>query len=151
MAGLGDLMTKVYPGRSPEDRAMLLAQAHWAAAVPPTVARNAMPVRLQHGILTIHTVNAAWANTLQFEAESLLAKLQLRCRGTVLRRLDFRVGRIPQMPPQLAPAPEPFEVTPAELLPEDVAQALAQIHDDDVRAAVARAIATGLGRARPKS
>lgn len=151
MSGLGDLMARVYPSKSPEDRAMLLAQAHWGQAVPPSVARNAMPVRLQHGVLTVHTATAAWANTLQFEAETLLMKLKQRCPAAKLRRLDFRVGRIPEMPPHLLPEAEPFEVTPATMLPEDVAQALALIQDDDVRDAVALAVATGLGRARPKS
>ena len=88
MAGLGDLMSRVYPSKSPQDRAMLLAMAHWAQAVPGTVARNAMPVRLQHGVLTVHTSTAAWANTLQFEAESLLLQLKKRCPAAKLWYLE---------------------------------------------------------------
>lgn len=151
MEGLGNLIAKVYPGRSAEDQAMLLTQAHWGRAVPPAVARNAMPVRLYHGVLTIHTATAAWANTLQFEAEALLAKLKARGPANPVKRLDFRVGKLPSMP--LPPTPDAPEVvvTPAAELPEDVAKELALIKNDEVRAAVAEAIATGLGRARPKS
>lgn len=150
MEGLGNLMAKVYPGRSAEDRAMLLAQAHWARAVPPSVARNAIPVRLNHGVLTVHTATAAWANTLQFEAETLLEKLNARRPVARVTKIVFRVGKLPEMPPPPAPAPPPLVVTPASELPEDVAVELVQIQDDAVRSAVAHAIAVGLGRARPK-
>jgi len=150
MDGLGNLIAKVYPGTSAEDRAMLLTQAHWGRAVPASVARNAMPVRLQHGVLTVHTATAAWANTLQFEAESLLEKLNARRPTAHVKRLDFRVGRLPPMPLPPNPDAAPVEVTPAAELPEDVAKELALIRNDNVRESVAQAIAIGLGSARPK-
>lgn len=146
MAGLQELVGKVYPrGREylaePEKHR---AFGWWYRAVPARVAQQARPVRLSHGILTVHTRSAAWASHLSYAQEPLLDSLRKHAPMIEVRELRFRVGRLPPMMGQ--PRQIPFKATPLSLveLPDGVARALSAVRDDRLRSALEHAAAMSL-------
>jgi hypothetical protein len=145
MADLSQLVRAVYPKREPPELQTLRACHWWQRAVSERVLANARPVRLDGGVLTLHTTSAAWANTLQLESENLLAKMRELSRECRLTELRFRVGRMPDPATPLRALPEPPKTVPLIELPEDVARELAHIRDDRLRDSVRRAVAMGLG------
>jgi hypothetical protein len=148
MEAIGSLMPKVYPAEQPEEiRAMRLFGA-WSRVVPPRIVRNARPVSFRHGVLTVHTATAAWANALSFETARLIAKLRLRLKDVNVDRIVFRSGRLPDMPePVEEQKPAPVLCHVSEL-PEPVARELARIANDGLRECVTRAIAVSLAEAK---
>ena len=122
--------------------------AAWSEAVGEAVARNAWPARLaRDGTLHVATESAAWAVELaQLEAK-LLERLRAVAGEAAPRRIRFAVGRLPE--PE--PPPENTERRVAEPSPEEQAEArrlAAAIDDDEVRSAVAEALARGLADRR---
>lgn len=145
MEGLGALVLKAFPGKSKEELEAVRMFGAWMKALSPRIVSNARPVRLERGVLTVHTTTSTWANSLQLESESLIAKLAHKAPGVRLRKLVFRVGTLPDVDPPTALEPEHEPGIPAEALPDDIARELARIGHDGVRAAVAKAAAAGLG------
>jgi hypothetical protein len=145
MSDLSSLVMRAYPGRSKEEIDTVRTFGAWAKALSPRIVKNARPVRLSRGLLTVHTSTGAWASSLQLESESLLTKLRARLPGVPLRKLIFRMGPLPDAEAPRPPDPEIEQGIPAEELPDDVARELARIQHDGVRAAVAKAAAAGLG------
>ncbi len=148
---ISDLVVRAYPTRVPEELVTLRAFAWWRSIVSPRILKNARPVRLRRGVLTIHTSTSAWADLLQYESETYLAEISKHAPEGKIRAIRFRVGPLPQMP---APPKERNDTTPARPLtdlPEVVARALVRISDDRVRDAVARAAAAGLANKREKN
>jgi hypothetical protein len=144
MESLGTLVPKVYPAQQPEEaRAMRLFGA-WSKVVPDRILRNARPVSFKHGVLTVHTATAAWANALAFESVRIIAKLRLRLPEIKVERVAFRSGRLPEIPEQIEPRAKPPRLCPVSELPEPVARELARIAHDGLRESIARAIATSL-------
>jgi hypothetical protein len=146
---LSVLVARVYPGRSREDLDAVRVFGAFMRALSPRVLRNARPVKLFKGTLTVHTINSAWANSLQLESTGLLARLKRVAPDARVRRFVFRSGPLPDaaLPMEHAPV-EPREVELREL-PEELARELARIHNDALREAVARAAATGLADTKP--
>lgn len=144
MEGLANLVTRVFPGRAPHERELLLAHSFWCRCVPERVVENARPAHLQRGVLTVHTKSAAWANTLQLESETLLRALRSRYPSCGVHRLVFRAGPMPALPLPPSPPPPKAPVVPLHDLPESVARELAHIRSDRVRDAVRRAASVGL-------
>lgn len=140
---LGRLLPDVYPRAEPEDIAAMRAFGWWSRVVPERVARNARPVRYARGVLTVHAATSAWAQELDFARETLLASV--RRRLPEVRKLRIVVGPLPAIAPRHRGAPPPAPVQPLERLPDPVARALASVHDDGLRAAIAQAAATALG------
>jgi hypothetical protein len=146
---LSVLVARVYPGRSREDLDAVRAFGAFMRALSPRVLRNARPVKLFKGTMTVHTINSAWANSLQLESTAVLAKLKRVAPDARVRRFVFRSGPLPDAALPLAHAPiAPREVQLCEL-PEELARELARIHNDDLREAVARAATTGLAETKP--
>lgn len=145
MEGLSALVLKVYPGKSKEELEAVRAFGAWMKVLSPRIVKNARPVRLDRGVLTVHTTTSTWANSLQLESESLIAKIARRAPGVRLRKLVFRVGALPEVEPPTPLDPEPEPALAATVLPDDVARELARIGNDGVRDAVAKAAAAGLG------
>lgn len=148
MEGLPSLVTRMFTGRDKVERGLMLVHSFWCRSVPDRVVQNARPAHVQRGTLTVHTKSAAWANTLQLESESLLVALRARYPHCGVKRLVFRVGRLPNLPLPTRPPPPKAPAIPVSELPEAVARELARIRDDRVRAAVHRAVSMGLSEAR---
>ncbi len=146
MEGLSALVMRVYPGKSKEELETVRVFSVWVKTMSVRIVKNARPVRLSRGVLTVHTTNGAWASSLSLESEALLAKLQRKAPRGSLRKLVFRPGPMPDAEAPLPPDPESEPSTPAEELPEEIARELARIQSDSVRTAVAKAASAGLGR-----
>ena len=147
-APIGGVLAAVYPSREPEELQAIRVFGWWDRAVPPRVARNARPVRLAAGVLTVHTATAAWASDLDFLRPQLLASVQRYAPSARVKEIRIRVGKMPHIP-QRREAPEVPEVQPLETLPEEIARALAAVPDDAVRDAVAAAAAVALAPRPP--
>lgn len=140
---MAEILDRAYPGR-PADRVMIRTFSWWDRAVSPRIVEVARPVKLSHGTLIIHTRSSAWAQELTFHEEDLLRSV--REQVPAVKRLRIRVGPMP--PAAQRPDPKPPKVTPLPVseLPGDIARALAHLGDDDLRAAVRRAVCTSLGK-----
>jgi hypothetical protein len=144
MENLSVLVARVYPGQSRDELAAVRAFGAFMRHLSPRVVRNARPVKLWRGVLTVHTSNSAWANSLQLESEGILAKLKRAAPEASIRKLVFRSGPLPDSAPPLAPMPEPERGIALRELPEELARELARIHHDELRDAVRRAASIGL-------
>jgi hypothetical protein len=144
MENLSALVAKVYPGRGQEEWAAVRVFGAFVRTLSPRVLQNARPVRFARGVLTIHTINSAWANSLQLESESILTRLVRQTPGLRISKLVFRSGPLPDAALPIPEEPEPKRSVALDKLPEDVARALAHIHDDALREAVTRAALMGL-------
>jgi hypothetical protein len=99
---------------------------------------------LLEGILTVHATNHVWCNELELLKETLLDSVRRAAPGATVRALRFRVGPMP--PTENRPPPRSALPTPLAIcaLPEDVARALASVHDDALREALIRAALSSL-------
>ena len=145
MENLSALVARVYPGRGRDELDAVRAFGAFMRALSPRILRNARPVKLMRGTLLIHTSNSAWANSLQLECESLLAKLKRVAPDARIRKLVFRAGPLPEaaLPLPHTPLIENRGI-PLKELPHELARELARIHNDDLREAVAKAASVGL-------
>jgi hypothetical protein len=145
MENLSVLVAKVYPSKNRDDLDAVRAFGAFMRALSPRVIRNARPVKLWRGTLTVNTSNSAWANSLQLESTALLAKIKRIVPDVRIRKLAFRSGPLPDA---ATPLPHTPLVAAKQIalreLPEEVARELARIHNDEVREAVAKAVAVGL-------
>ena len=146
MENLSSLVAKVYPGKSSDELAAVRVFGAFMRTLSPRVLHNARPVRFQRGVLTVHAINGAWANSLQLESESILVRLRRMTPGVRLNKLVFRAGPLPDATLPLPPDPEPVRSVALDQLPDDIARELARIGDDDLREAVARAALMGLAK-----
>jgi Dna[CI] antecedent, DciA len=146
---LSVLVARVYPGRNREDLDAVRAFGAFMRALSPRVLRNARPVKLFKGTLTVHTVNSAWANSLQLESTALLAKLKRVAPDARVRRFVFRSGPLPDAALPMEHAPVVAREVELCALPDELARELARIHNDALREAVARAASTGLAATKP--
>ena len=144
MENLSSLLAKVYPGRGKEELAAVRVFGAFMRALSPRVLKNARPVRFARGILTVHTINSAWASSLQLESEAILKRIAGFAPGQRVSKLVFRSGPLPDAALPVREEPEPKRGVALDKLPEDVARALAHIHDDTLREAVKRAALLGL-------
>jgi hypothetical protein len=108
------------------------------------VLKNARPVRFARGVLTVHTVNSAWASSLQLESESIITRITRLTPGLRLSKMVFRSGPLPDAALPIPEEAPPKRSVALDKLPDDVARALAHIHDDSLREAVTRAALMGL-------
>ena len=138
------LIGQVYPTREPDEARALRVFAAYSRAVSQRIQQNARPVYYQKGVLTVHTITAAWANALALESTQLLAKLRFRLPEVPLSKLVFRVGKLPELVDTVQPEPPPARLLPLAQLPEELARELARIGDDGLRERVARAMAVSL-------
>jgi len=144
MEGIGAVVARVYPSNEPEEARAMRVFGNWNRVVSERVLKNAVPVSLRAGVMTVHTATAAWANALSLESPQLLAKLRARVPDVTIARIAFRVGRMPVIPEQVAREKPTAPVVPLSELPEELARELAHIADDGLRESVARAAAAWL-------
>jgi len=143
---LSDLVRQVYPGREPADAAAIRVFSWWRRAVPERVFMRARPIRLNAGVLWVHTATSAWAAELEHLKEQLLASVQKHAPEAHVRGIRFRVGPLPDLPTSTRPdRPRPAPIALA-VLPDSLARALAAIDDDALREAIGHAASIALGR-----
>lgn len=73
----------------------LLLAAGWAKIVGEEIARHCCPVRVAAETLTIVTRSNAWSQQLTFFEERILTAVRARLPETPIRRLRFKVGKLP--------------------------------------------------------
>lgn len=122
--------------------------AAWPQAVGTEIARNAWPARLaRDGTLHVSTSSSTWAFELTQLEPDVLGRLRAKLGEAVPKKLRFAPGPLP------APAAEPpAETSPARLVASanarsQAASLAAEIENEELRAAVARAAAVSLERA----
>ncbi len=113
----------------------------WIEAVGARIADRARPITLERGVLTIRAATSVWASELSLLGDTLLARL--RAGGVPVRELRFRVGPIepPARPPERRttrriPPPAPLE--------GELADAVARVEDDELRAVITAAASANL-------
>jgi hypothetical protein len=144
MENLSSLVAKVYPGKGNEELAAVRVFGAFMRVLPRHWAENARPVWFKRGTLTVHTINSAWANSLQLESEMILLRLRGAAPGVRLAKLIFRSGPLPDAALPMPEEPPPQRSVALDKLPDEVARELARIHDDALREAVTRAALMGL-------
>lgn len=141
---IGGLVRKVYPSQEPEELRMARVFGAWASVVSGRVLQTARPMFLRHGVLTIHTATTAHADGMQYETDRLLLRLRALVPEARLKNLRFKVGELPALPPPPKEGRKRKPLVPVAQLPENVAAAIANIRNEGVREAVAKAAAVGL-------
>ena len=125
-----------------------LARA-WSEAVGASVAANAWPARRgEDGTLHVTVSSSVWAFELTQAEETIRTRLAERLGAGAPRRLRFAVGRLPETAAEDVKRRKqnvPL-VTSADLARG--AELAAPIENERLRAAAARALATGLARER---
>jgi hypothetical protein len=145
---IAGLVRKVYPSQEPAELMMARVFGAWAAVVSSRVLSTARPMSLRNGMLTIHTATTAHADGMQYETDRLLIRLRALVPEARLKAIRFKVGELPALPP---PPPEERKrkpLVPVAQLPESVAAAIANIRNEGIREAVAKAAAVGLAPRR---
>jgi hypothetical protein len=119
----------------------------WRGAVGEEVARNAWPARVaRDGTLHVHTSSSVWAFELGQLAPRILEHLTAELGEHTPKALRFAQGHLPEPVP--APSEEALRsppVPPSEAVAE-AASLTASIDDEELREAVAKAVALGLAR-----
>ncbi|MCA9531882.1 MAG: DUF721 domain-containing protein [Myxococcales bacterium] len=143
-SALPDLLRAIYPAPDQLDAARVFS--FWWRELPERVVRNARPVGVERGVLTVHVSTSVWANELQLLAPELLRRLHDRLPSARIRRMRFRIATLPPLPER--PVIRDRRPTPLALseLPEALARDLARLDDDALRETIARAARSSLGR-----
>lgn len=126
--------------------------ALWRASVGPRIADQAVPVAMHaeggDRVLVVRASSSTWAQELSMLSEMILSRL--RQNGVGVARLVFRTGRIEQ--PQRPPERRVTQKVPAPVaLPKALARELDGVHDEELRAEIARAAARSLAFAANES
>ena len=119
--------------------------AAWTAAVGDEIARNAWPARVKgDGTLVVHVRDSIWG----FELTQRAAEIAPRLPGSP--RLEFVPGPLPEAAPEGPPAAE-HRVQATLQEAREAAGWTAEIEDDALRDAVARAARASLARAAARA
>jgi hypothetical protein len=113
----------------------------WRDAVGARIADRAQPVQLRDGVLVLRVHSSVWAHELSLLTETVCARL--RERGVEARQLRFRVGE-PPLPARKVEPRVTRSVPTVRALPAELANALSDVGDVDLRASIARAAAANL-------
>ena len=118
-----------------------IAAAVWHEAVGARIAERARPLSLHDGVLLLRVPSSVWAHELSLLADHVCRRLQDRAVNA--RQLRFRVGQVPPVdrPPERRMA---RAVPTAFVVPHEVAQVLAAVEDEALRASIGRAAAANL-------
>ncbi len=116
----------------------------WRTIVGVRVADRTRPVKLEDEVLVIRVATSAWAQELSLLSETILARLAEH--GITARRITFRTGPIepPARPPERRGS---TKVPPPAPIPRTIQGSLDAVADDELRGALAAAIAQSLATA----
>jgi hypothetical protein len=117
----------------------------WADVVGPEIARNTRAEGLQGGILFVRTKNSMWSHEMTYHKPRIIARINGRLQQNVVTDIRFYTTRKRKDAGDdpLFNAPKPNLVKKVELTAEEkskIAVAARPIHDDDMRAALMRAM-----------
>jgi hypothetical protein len=119
-----------------------VAYRDWEAAVGSRIATRARPTKLERGVLHVRAATSTWAQELSLLADAIV--FQLRGRGVDVTSLRFHVG--PVDPPARPPTRDDVRrAPPSAPLPKALADEVARVADEDLRAAIAEAAGKNLG------
>lgn len=90
---LGSWAPQAFAGVPPEPH--LLLATGWEQVVGDDIARHCRPVGVAAETLTIVTRSNAWSQQLSFFEERILTAVRARLPETPIRRLRFKVGKLP--------------------------------------------------------
>ncbi len=139
-----DRANEILPPTSgaPDARAPVSAR-DWEAAVGTRIAARAMPAKLDRGVLHVRVASATWAQELSLLGEPILA--QLRARGVRVDVLRFRVGHV-EVPERSKTREDHVRTSPPAVpLPPKLAEEVASVPDEELRAAIRHAAEKNLG------
>jgi hypothetical protein len=138
--GIGAILERGGDSRSARARAAIDPRT-WREAVGARIADRARPLSLFDGVLLLRVPTSVWAHELSLLSEEVCVRL--RDRGIDARELRFRVGALPAVdrPPERRMS---RAVPPARPAPPSLARALAEVDDDELRAAIASAASSNL-------
>jgi hypothetical protein len=117
----------------------------WNDVVGKIIARNAQPEKIRNGTLIVKVSSPVWMQQLQFMKDMIVAKLNHRLKGEIVKNIFFMVGRIDADDELSAPASESVE-TAACQIDEEFLQSIA---DPEVRAAFKKLVKS-YSRRKPK-
>jgi hypothetical protein len=112
------------------------AQYAYAQACGRHLLKRTRPEYFARGVLTVRVESAAWANELTFVREDLLRRIREQPGGACVRDLRFHVGPLEEVPPFFDEQAAPEVRLPPQPLDPNVAAALTQVHDDELRDAL---------------
>ena len=87
--------------------------AVWPTVVGPNIARRAQPHSLWQGRLIVHVTDPVWLHHLSMMRHRVMAAVNEKLGGSVVRELILRIGEVAAMPGQAplssgrSPAPPP--------------------------------------------
>jgi hypothetical protein len=83
--------------------------AVWPSIVGPHIARHAQPHGLWQGRLIVHVTDPVWLHHLSMMRHQVMAALNERLGGSIVRELILRIGEVPVMPvqPPMTPGKNP--------------------------------------------
>tara|TARA_B100001250_G_scaffold397546_1_gene404770 strand:- start:551 stop:826 length:276 start_codon:yes stop_codon:yes gene_type:complete len=61
----------------------------WGSIVGENVAKNAIPVNVQHGILTVKTETPAWRQELHFQKKIIVENLNKKLNKKIIKDIRF--------------------------------------------------------------
>lgn len=142
---LSQLMRSVYPASQSEAWHTIRAFAIWEKAVPKRVLPYALPVALSKGTLFVNVKNSAWSQELSFLSEEILQAIRREVPEARVRKLRFRVGPLPTLPPLRRRYVRRYAPIDFAALPPALAAEIAHIKDDALRAKVLQTARLSLG------
>ncbi len=88
--------------------------AVWPKIVGPQIARHAQPHGLWQGRLIVHVTDPVWLHHLSMMRHQVMAALNERLGGSVVRDVILRIGEVPAMPVQPPLSPGKNQAPPAD-------------------------------------
>ena len=135
---IGKLLNHAYPSKRRYDAVRVFHA--WSQCVSPRVLKNARPVFLKDGVLTVNVTTSVWVQELHYMHADLLRQLHRVVHKGMVHQINFKVGPLPDLPVR-SKKKRATKSAPVSLseLGEPLARALGRIDDDGLRNLIARA------------
>lgn len=111
----------------------------WDEVVGPQIARRARPSRIREGVLEVRVDQPVWMQQLQLMKPKILARLNERLGGEVIRDIFWRRGRID--PDEVKSPGSEADLRSIPLTPEDqeqIERALQDVEDPELHRQMVR-------------
>lgn len=144
---VGNLIQKALPAEERAELRAMRAFGWWERQLPERIKKNARPVHLSYGVLTVHAATAVWANELSYLTNEFLERMKKELKSVPIRSIRVKVGPVPSAPAHvIKKRVNPVRVVLPSEMPEDLARALAALPSDALRDVVTEAAGVSLGR-----
>jgi len=119
----------------------------WVDVVGTAIARQAQPVRIINGTLTVAVSSGPWMQELTFLKDMMREKLNRQLGAELVREIVLKSGRIkPEQPDAEEQAPVRRKLTQRQL--SSISECAAEIADAETRAAFEALMKTSLEHVR---